>query len=57
MEEINSAYSGKNCIKIVLIQGRNEHGLFREEINSAYLGKNEYCLFREEMNNVYSGKK
>jgi hypothetical protein len=39
MEEINSAYSGKKCIKIVLIQGRNEYGLFKEEINSTYLEK------------------
>jgi hypothetical protein len=36
----NSAYSGKTCIQIVLIQGRNECGLFMEEMNSAYLGIN-----------------
>jgi hypothetical protein len=52
---MSGVYSWKKLI--VLIQRRNEHGLFREEMNSAYLGKNEYCLFREEMNNVYSGKK
>ena len=53
MEEMNSAYSGKICmqivliqgrhvykIQIVLIQGRNECGLFMEEMNSAYLGIN-----------------
>ena len=45
----NSTYSGKTCIQIVLIQVRNECGLFMEEMNSAYLGKNEYCLFSEEM--------
>jgi hypothetical protein len=38
MEEMNIAYSGKKCIKIVLIQGRNEYYLFWEEMNSAYLG-------------------
>jgi hypothetical protein len=45
---MNSAYSGKKCITIVLIQGRNE--VFIQ-------GRNELCLFRENMNIVYSGKK
>ena len=53
---MNSGYSGKKCIKIVLIQGRNAYDLFREEMNSAYLGKKEYCLFKEEMSNLYSAK-
>jgi hypothetical protein len=33
MEEMNIAYSGKKCIKIVLILGRNEY------MNIAYSGK------------------
>jgi hypothetical protein len=39
MEEMNIAYSGKKCIKIVLIQGRNEYCLFWEEMNIVYSGK------------------
>ena len=39
MEEMNSAYSGKESIKIVIIQGRTEQCLFSEEINSAHEGK------------------
>ena len=43
-------------------QGRNEYGLFGEEMNSVYsvkklivpiYGKNEYCLLRKEMNSSY----
>jgi hypothetical protein len=33
---MNSVYSRKKCIKIVLIQGRNEYGLFGEEMNNVY---------------------
>jgi hypothetical protein len=36
---MNNVYSGKKCIQIVLIQGRSEQCLFREEMNSAYSGK------------------
>ena len=54
---MNSAYSRKKGIKIVLIQGRNEYGLFGEEMNSVYSVKvpkgNECCLFRKEMNSSY----
>jgi hypothetical protein len=50
----------------MLLQGRNEWCLFREEMNSVYSGqklivfiqgRNEQCLFREVINSVYSGKK
>ena len=47
-EEMNSTYSGKKCITIVLIHGRNE--VFIQ-------GRNELCQFREKMNIVYSAKK
>jgi hypothetical protein len=39
VEEMNIAYSGKKCIKIVLIKGRNEYFLFWEEMNIVYSGK------------------
>ena len=45
---MNSAYSGKKCIKIVLIQGRNEYGLFGEEMNSVYSDKKCIVLIRRK---------
>ena len=54
---MNSAYSGKKCIKIVLIQGRNEYGLFGEEMNSVYSVKKLIVPIYGKMNIVYSGKK
>ena len=36
---MNIVCSAKKCIHLVLIQGRSEQCLFREEMNSAYSGK------------------
>ena len=46
-EEMNSVYSRKKCIKIVLIQGRNEYGLFGEEMNNVYSVKKWIVLIQE----------
>jgi hypothetical protein len=54
---MNSVYSRKKCIKIVLIQGRNEYGLFGEEMNSVYSVKKLIVPIYGKMNIVYSGKK